>query len=133
MQIPPEVKTYKLHSSLIWFDENGILFSSPILNVTPSTNMEDIKKEMDILRGIIGKEKVCLVAESHPKSKPPAKEHRDFIAEEINSVIKALAVITNSPVSKMIANLFFGLKPPPYPTKMFSNQKDAVEWIKQYL
>jgi hypothetical protein len=42
-------------------------------------------------------------------------------------------MITTSPVSKMIANLFFGFKPPSYPVKMFTNKEEAVSWIKQYL
>lgn len=133
MEIPAGVKTYELTSSIMWFDENGILFSCPKPEVPPVLTMEEIKKEMDKFRKITGGKKVCLVSESNPKSPAPAKEQRDFIASEINSVVKAMAIITTSPVSRMIVNLFFGLKPPPYPAKLFTDQKEAVQWIKQYV
>jgi hypothetical protein len=133
MEIPKNVKTLELKSSVIWFNEDGILYSVPKPGVPPDLNFEEIKKEMDNLREFIGHKKVCFLAESNPNSKPPNKQERDFIAEQINSVAKAMAIVTSSPVSKMIANLFFGLKPPPYPAKMFSNEQDAKEWIKQYL
>ena len=74
-----------------------------------------------------------MIAETDKSSPPPKKEDRDWIARELNSVIKALAIISTSPLGKMLANLFFGLKPPPYPYKFFSNEIDAKEWIKQYL
>ncbi|MCE3226092.1 MAG: hypothetical protein K0S32_643 [Bacteroidetes bacterium] len=133
MEIPENVKTYELTSSIMWFDENGILCSVPKPGQPPELSREEITKEMEKFREIVNNKKVCMVAVSNPNSRPPSKEERDFIAEQINSIAKAMAIITTSAVSKMIANLFFGLKPPPYPAKMFSNEKDAKEWIKQYL
>jgi hypothetical protein len=117
----------------MWFDESGILFSVPKPGVPPDLTREQIIKEMDKFREITGGKKVCIVSEANPNSKPPSKEERDFIAEQINSVVKAMAIVSTSPVARMIANLFFGLKPPPYPTKMFTDKNEAVEWIKKYL
>ncbi|MGZ4042766.1 MAG: DUF7793 family protein, partial [Bacteroidia bacterium] len=114
MEIPEGAKTYELSSSIIWF-EDGILFSNPKPGVPPVLTMEEINEEMKVFRSIAGNKKMCLVAESSPKSPPPPKDQRDFIAEQITSITKAMALVTTSPVSKMIANLFFGLKPPPYP------------------
>ncbi|MGZ4043811.1 MAG: DUF7793 family protein, partial [Bacteroidia bacterium] len=119
-------------SSIIWF-EDGILFSNPKPGVPPVLTMEEINEEMKVFRSITNNKKMCMVLESSPKSPPPPKDQRDFIAEQITSITKAMALVTTSPVSKMIANLFFGLKPPPYPMKMFTNKEDAVEWIKQYI
>jgi hypothetical protein len=133
MEIPNGVQTHELSSSIVWFDENGILFSTPKPGIPPALTMEEIIKEMEIFKKITNNQKVCLVAESNPKSPAPSKDQRDFIAEQIGSVTKALAMITTSPVSKMIANLFFGFKPPSYPIKMFTNKEEAVSWIKQYL
>jgi len=133
MEIPKNTKTYKLSSSTCWFDDNGILFSVPDAGTPKDLTMEEILKEMERFREIIGNKKVCMVAESNHQSRPPTRSERDFIAEQINSVTKAMAIITTSPLSRMVANLFFSLKPPSYPAKMFSNEKDATEWIKQYV
>jgi hypothetical protein len=133
MEIPSGIKTYELTSSIMWVDKDGILYSVPKPGIPPQLSREEILKEMDKLKAITGNKKVCMVVESNPNSPAPKREERDFIAEQINQVTKAMAIVTNSPVSRMIANLFFGLKPPPYPAKMFSNEKDAVEWVRQYL
>jgi len=47
--------------------------------------------------------------------------------------IKAIAMVSDSALGKMLANLFFTLKKQPYPTKMFTNEQDAKEWLMQYL
>jgi len=132
MEIPPNVTTHEMTSSIIWFDEDGILYSVPKPGKPPELSMDEIMVEMDKFKKLIGNKKVCMVSHANPNSRPPSKSERDTIAELINDVTKAMAIVTTSPVSRMIANLFFGLKPPPYPAKMFSNEKEAVDWIRQY-
>jgi len=132
MKVPEHTKIFQLSASTIWISE-GIVYSIPNPGEPPVLTNEEIKVEMDKFRAIIGNKKVCLVLESNPKSKPPKKEQRDFIASELSSVTKAMAIITSSPVSRIIANLFFGFKPPTYPVKMFTNETEATDWIKQYL
>jgi hypothetical protein len=132
MKIPPNVKTYDMSTSTIWFDEDGILYSLPKDIPEEPFSVENTLKEMEAFRKITGNKKVCMILESNKNSKPPAKEHRDLIAKELDSVTKAMAIVTNSPLSRMVANLFFGLKPPAYPAKMFSNEEEAKEWILQF-
>jgi hypothetical protein len=119
-------------ASVMWFNDEGILFSVPKPGTPPEMTKEEVEKEMTRFKEIIGHKKVCMVSEANPNSRPPTKEERDWIADIINDVTKAMAIVTTSPVARMIANLFFGLKPPPYPTKMFSNEKEATEWIRQF-
>jgi hypothetical protein len=133
MEIPEGVKTYDLSASTIWFDKDGILYSMPKPGVPDEQSVEEIKQEMEKFRAITGNKKVCMVLESNSNSKPPSREMREFIAEEIESVTKAMAIITRSPLARMLANLFFGLKPPSYPVKMFTDEKEATAWIKQFL
>ena len=86
---------------------------------------EDIEKEMEKFIAM------CIASEANPSLKPPSREERDWISELINPIVKAITVVSTSPKARMIANIFFGLKPPPYPAKMFSNEEE-VEWIKQF-
>ena len=133
MEIPNDVKVHDFASSHLWISKEGIVYSSPKTDAYRELSHEEIKMQMDNFRTIIGNKKVCIVLESNPKAKPTKKEQRDFIASELSSVVKAMALITSSPASRIIANLFFGFKPPAYPVKMFSDEAKATEWIKQYL
>jgi hypothetical protein len=134
MRIPENVNVIDWQTSFMWFDEDGILFSMPKPGVPePELTREESLAEMEKFKKLIGGKKVCMVLETNANSKPPKKEDRDFIAEQLNQIAKAMGIISSSPLSRMIANLFFGLKPPPYPVKFFSNEKDAKDWIKQYV
>lgn len=94
---------------------------------------DEMGKHLERFREIMGRDKVCIVVEINPKSQPAPKAERDKISAHLSSFIKAMALITSSPITRMVANLFFGFKPPPYHVKMFSNEADATRWIRQYI
>lgn len=132
MDIPAGVQTYDMPTSTIWIKDK-IAYSTPKLGLTQETNIEQMKSDVAKFKSFVGDEKVCMVIEINPKSKPANKEERDAVATVIESMVKAMAIVTSSPVTRMLANLFFSLKPPAYPMKMFSKEKDATDWVKQYL
>jgi hypothetical protein len=60
-----------------------------------------------------------------------SKEAREFLGGEMGiKGIKSAAIMTNSPLSKTIANFFLLINKPKVPTKMFTNKKEAVKWLK---
>ncbi len=133
MTPPKNTKVIEWPTSTMWFDEDGILYSIPKPGAKGPQTKEEALKQMDMFRRLINGKKVCMIAETDRSGQPPRKEDRDWIARELNSVVKALGIISTSPLGKMVANLFFGFKPPAYSVKFFSNETEAKEWIKQYL
>ncbi|HEX8516692.1 MAG TPA: hypothetical protein VF868_10870 [Bacteroidia bacterium] len=132
MEIPKDAKTYELRSSVIWFDNEGIAFSKPRPDAPLRSTDEEIISEVNRFLEITGGKKVCIIVETPPKGETTPKTQRDLVESELNRLIIALAIITTSPLSKMLANIFFSFKPPVYPTKMFSDEKEALEWIRQF-
>jgi len=133
LQLPSDHKTYEMTNSIIWFDENRILYSMPKQTKPVVANMEEIQTEMDLIRDLCGNQKMCIIIESDPRNSSPPKEQRDLISREITSVTKAMAILTSSPLSRMAAYLFFNFRPPEYPYAIFSDVAQAQKWIKKYL
>ena len=131
MQIPKDRQVYDRPTSVIWFDDDGILCS--LSKQAPPQTLEDTKRNVDWLKKFLEGKKVCMLTENNYTNAPPSKEIRQLAADEIPKITKALAFIAHSPLSKMITNLFFTLYPPTYPVKMFDDEKKAKEWLKQYL
>ncbi len=129
MEIPKNVKVYDFPTSALWFDKDGILCS--VSKKAPQQTIEESKKWMDEFYKIFGHEKHCMLIDITNAS-PVNKEARDYAAAELPKVVKAIAMISHSALGRMLINLFFGLKPPPYPAKMFSNETEAREWLKAY-
>lgn len=129
--VPPKnAEVINFPTSIMWFDEHGILCS--VAKKVPQQTVEEAKQTMEKFLKITGGKKVCLLSDS-TDSPPANKEMRDYAAEVIPEIAKAVAIISRSAVGKMAANLFFSIKKQPYPVKMFNEETEAKEWLKQYL
>ncbi|MCW3104513.1 MAG: hypothetical protein JWO09_2953 [Bacteroidetes bacterium] len=129
--VPPEnVKVTETSTSIYWFDGDGILCA--VSKKVPAPSLEETRRIMDELKEMLGGKQVCLLIDV-TNSGESTRESRDYAAIEFPKVVKAMALISGSELGKMLANLFLNLKQQPYPTKMFTGEKEAKEWLKQYL
>ena len=123
-----ERKVIKTGTANIWMDEEGIVW---IENHVPVVNKKDIR------------ENLLAVIEFAQQTKRPViniinsitmieKEARDYGAsEEVKKAVSAMALVANGRLSVLVANLFIRLSVPPYPTKIFTTNEDALIWLKQ--
>ena len=130
MEPPQNATIIDSPTSIMWFDENGILCSIAKKGVRQT--LEEAKVYIEEFKKITGGKKVCLLSDS-TDSTPINKEMRDYAAEVIPEIAKAIAIISRSALGKMTANLFFKIKKQPYPVKIFNEENEAKEWLKQYL
>lgn len=128
--IPENVKVKEWPTSTTWFNEDGILYSVSKKASEPS--LGEVKEMLREFKQMIGDKKICMLVDVTHTSES-SREMRNYVAEEFPKFVKAIAMVSNSAAGKMLANLFFTLKTQPYPTKMFTNEMDAREWLKQYL
>jgi hypothetical protein len=49
------------------------------------------------------------------------------------TLVKAGALITGSAVNKTIGNIFLSIDKPLVPTKLFTNEESARQWLREYL
>jgi len=127
---PKDAKVTETNTSIYWFDENGILCS--ISKKAAPQSLQDTMRIMDELKVQLAGRKVCILIDV-TNSGESTKELRDYAAVEFPKIVKAMALVSSSELGKMLANLFFNLKQQPYPTKMFTDEEAAREWLKQYL
>jgi len=113
----------------MWFDKDGIFNS--ITRKNSVLDKKSLVETFDYIKKNAGNKKVCWIS-NVTDVLPPEKEVRDFAATETPKIVKALALITNSSLSKMIAEIFMLVKRPPYPTKLFTNEAEAREWLRKY-
>jgi len=129
MKLPENAKLIETKTATMWIDEDGILYSNS--KKVPQQTLEETKESVEEFKRIFGDKKFCMIIDAS-NSEPTTKEVRQYAAEELTKMIKAAAIIADSAFGKMLVNLFFNLKPPSYPTKMFSNEIEAKEWLMQY-
>jgi hypothetical protein len=60
------------------------------------------------------------------------KPARDYLAKEGSSLVKAVAVLIDSPVTRVMANFYLAISRPIVPTKMFTDKNQALEFLKAF-
>jgi len=116
-----EIATY-------WFDD-GILVS---LSKSPKRTIANITENIALVKRITNNKKVPLLIYLS-KSPIPDKETREFVTKQLPNIYTAMAMVSKAGLAKFIVNFLFKLKPPPVPMKNFTDDKEAKEWLKQYL
>ena len=127
---PPEnAVLYETTTSTCWIDEDGIL---NLHSKSAERTLENYKEVMEVYKKLSAKSKLCVLVESS-KMQPVSKDVRNYLATELPKYVKVMAMISESPLGRMISNSFILLNPSAFPAKMFGNETEAKEWLKQYL
>ena len=113
----------------IW-KEDGILYSvySENLNINIEIAKNCVETRIAYSQGI---SYPVLIDMKGVKS--VTKEARDYLADEGARLIKGGALIVESALNKMLGNLFLRINKPKIPVKLFTDEKEAKEWLQQYL
>ncbi|WP_439337963.1 DUF7793 family protein [Thalassobellus citreus] len=61
------------------------------------------------------------------------KSARAYVAMEGSTLIKAVAVIIEPPVSKMLSEFYIRTSTPQIPTKSFENKEDALKFLRAFM
>ena len=56
-----------------------------------------------------------------------------YAGEEAAKVASAVALIIDTPLSRVLGNFYLGVSNPHLPTKLFTDEDKALSWLKGYL
>lgn len=127
---PDKIEVFETTLLSCWFGDDGILYSE---SKVADRTIENYKLLFELYKKISndGTDKIRTLG-NITKTQPLSKEVREYISKELPKYIKAMALISDSSMGKIIGNFFIKLNTPPYPTQIFSNKEKAVKWLKQY-
>lgn len=128
MQVPQDKEIIKGEIADYYF-EDGILVS---LSKSILRTVEIIKGNVELVKNITGNKRVPLLIYLSD-SPVPDKATRQYSTEKLPEIYSAMAMVSKPGLSKLIMNILFRFKPPPIPMKSFTNDKEAKEWLKQFL
>lgn len=108
--------------------DNGIIHKVWLPDKT--FHLKDVIAHTKVLRETLGEGKFLVLADIRA-SKGISKEVRDYLGanQDIIDFTKGTALLVGSNVSRILANLFFKFNRPIFPTKLFTNEETAIEWL----
>jgi len=128
MTPPTDREVFEGEIASYWMDD-GILVS---LSKNPKRTVTNITENIVLVKRITHNKKIPLLI--YLSNLPvPDKETREFSAQQLPDVYTAMAMVSKAVLAKLIVNILFKLKPPPIPIKNFTNDKEAKQWLKQFL
>jgi hypothetical protein len=117
--------------SKIWLGEDGILRTTFIPDA--ELTLEDAIEIFHASKKVTGgKKAVSLVDARNVKS--ATSEVRKYGAREETVIYRAaIAVLVSSSITRALGNIFMRLNKPPYPSRLFTTEAEAMEWLKDFL
>ena len=123
-----QTATQKLYwdtdENIVW----GELGSTPQTLQTAQENIEAQARTRDAL----GKEMTRVLIDMRQTTRIGREARNHYAGERTASIQRATALLVASPLSATIANFFMGLNKPLSPTRMFTNENEAIAWLRGY-
>jgi hypothetical protein len=130
MKIPVDgTIIYDRPLAILWFDKDGILCS--VAKNVPRT-LENTREQFEFIGSLLGGKKVCILSDVS-FSGSIDQEAREFVKKHAALQYKAIAIVTTSALGTMIGTLLSIIFPFTVPAKVFINEAEARQWLKQYL
>jgi hypothetical protein len=129
MNPPANIQLIKGEIADYYYSPEGILYS---YSKAPKRTVKNISENIALVKQITGDKKVPLLIYLS-KSPVPDKEARKFSAEQLPNVYTAMAMVSKGGLAQFIMNILFKFKTPPIPMKSFADDKEAREWLMQFL
>jgi hypothetical protein len=129
MNPPENIQLIKGEIADYYYSPDGILYS---YSKPPRRTVKNISENIALVKKITAGKKVPLLIYLS-NSSVPDKETRKFSSEQLPNVYTAMALVSKGGLAQFIMNLLFKFKAPPIPMKSFSDDKEAKEWLMQFV
>jgi hypothetical protein len=115
----------------LYLRDDGIMYIR--ISSEKEETVELVKEMVKKMGEMVNYKPVPMLAR-HEDFALPGKANRDYWAKkESCPYSKADAFIIGSVALKLIANIYLKISKPERPTRMFTNEKEAIEWLKTFL
>jgi hypothetical protein len=115
----------------IWMGEDGILRGR--IGEGADEKAEDAVANVAAAARLAAGRKRALLIDMRQVSFISQEARRVYAGRETNRYTLALALLVESPLSKLIGNFFIGLNKPLFPTKLFNSEREAIAWLKGHM
>ncbi len=127
-ELKEETSTQKLY----WDSENEIVWGVLFADLTTEELAVENVDAQERIRNSLNKEKTRVLVDMTELTEM-SKEVRDYFANERTaSVQRATALLIVSPVNRIIGNFFMGMNKPISPTRLFTDQQQAMQWLQTF-
>ena len=128
MNIPETA--HNLTCYFTWMGEDGIARTK--VKKGSEVKLEHAQENSVVVNSFYVDRKFPLLIDARGIKSMEREARAFFTTNGRNTNTLAFGIIIDSSVSKVVGNFFLGINKPIVPTKLFSNEDNAIEWLKQF-
>ena len=110
-----------------WLLENEIVYAK--VNEGAEQSLEHARENLKAIYKTAGNKIAPVLIDIRYAKSISAEARAHYAGEEGARVQAACALLIDNPISKVIGNFFLKLNNPPMPTKLFTNEDKALDWL----
>ena len=127
-----ELKVETSTQKLYWDSENEIVWGELFADQKTEEHAKENIDAQERIRDSLNIAKTRVLVDMTAVTEI-SKEARDYFANERTaSIQRATALLTDSPVSRIIGNFFMGLNKPISATRLFTDPQKAIQWLHTF-
>ncbi|MDQ3262691.1 MAG: STAS/SEC14 domain-containing protein [Myxococcota bacterium] len=92
-------------------------------------DLDDARDALRTTTQVSGGQRVPVLVDSRRLKSQSREARQEFASDEAVRVCSAVALLVDSPVSRIIANFFLRQQVQRTPTRLFTDETAAVEWL----
>lgn len=122
------IHSIETSTSFITYNESNRILTVTAKNEVELT-LENATRDFEVSAKMANYDKVLVLVDSR-KQLSHSKEVRDFYgSKKMEDHILAMAVMVDSVATRLTANFFIKFNKPYFPTKLFTDEKEARKWL----
>ena len=126
-----EKKVMETRTNRVWLREDGIVHA--VCKPQAVITLDDAKENIDAAAKVTVEKKSPLFIDLRPIKSVTREARTIYSSNESKATTTAFGFLIDSPVSRVIGNLFIGINKPDLPTKIFTSENNAIEWLKGFI
>ena len=129
--IKQRTEQIETRTAKFWFDNNGILHVEHL--AAPDRGISDIEENISAIIDLWQGTPLRVLADIRAVYTTTREERHLYTNNEvIKNQIGVIALLVSSPISRVIGSMLLGINMLPMPAKLFTSEKDALEWLKGF-
>jgi len=115
----------------VYINDSGILVQRYDDNA--ELTLKDAREDFNLYNDLCKSEKRPVMVDIRNIKSVERKARVYYASKEASKYLSAAALIISNPVSRIIGNFYMGLNKTVFPFRLFTNQKNAHNWLKSFL
>ena len=115
----------------IWLGEDGILYT--IVLPGAGLTLAEAQRITEAEFKLAGGQKHPMFVDIRQVKSITREAREHFAGESVWRFVLAVALCIQSPLSRVIGNFFMGYNKPLFPTRLFTSEDEAINWLHGFM